>query len=178
MYLDALFVSVRDGGQVQKCAFHVDMGIGLGGCRDVLGLWVARTEGAKLWLGIPNELRQRGVEDIFFVCADCLNGLDRAVETTFPKSVLQTCIVHLIRASLRYVSYADRTELARMLKSVDTAENEDQARRALDNVEAAWGEKYPEPSERVEIVAQSSFRFWHTPSRFGEFCTPHMSSSP
>ena len=156
VYLDALFVSVRDGGQVQKRAFYVAMGIGLDGCRDVLGLWVARTEGAKLWLGILNELRQRGVEDIFFVCADGLNGLDRAVEATFPKSVFQTCIVHLIRASLRYVSYADRTELARMLKSVYTADNEDQARRALDNVEAAWGEKYP-----------GAIRTWR--SRWAEF---------
>lgn len=143
VYLDALFVSVRDSGQVQKRAFYVAMGIGLDGHRDVLGLWVAQTEGAKLWLAILTELRQRGVEDIFFVCADGLTGLDRAVEATFPRSVFQTCIVHLIRASLRYVSFSDRGELAKMLKKIYTADNEEQARRALDETEAAWGAKYP-----------------------------------
>jgi len=143
VYLDALFVSVRDGGQVQKRAFYVALGVGLDGCRDVLGLWAAQTEGAKLWLGILTELRQRGVEDVFFVCADGLTGLDRAVEASFPRAVFQTCIVHLIRASLRFVSFADRRDLAKSLKQIYTADNEERAREALDACEAAWGSRYP-----------------------------------
>lgn len=156
VYLDALFVSVREGGQVQKRAFYVAMGIGMDGHRDVLGLWAAQSEGAKLWLGILTELRQRGIEDIFFVCADGLTGLDRAVEAAFPTTVFQTCIVHLIRASLRYVSFADRRDLAKKLKEIYTADNQEQARRALDETEAIWGTKYP-----------GAIRTWR--SRWGEF---------
>lgn len=143
VYLDALFVSVRDGGQVTKRAFYIALGVGLDGKRDVLGLWAAPTEGAKFWLSILTELKNRGVEDIFFVCGDGLSGLDKAVEAAFPTAVMQTCIVHLIRAALRFVSWGDRKAVAGALKPLYTAENEDAARTELEKLEHKHGDKYP-----------------------------------
>jgi len=143
IYLDALFISTREGGQVTKRAFYIALGVGLDGQRDVLGIWAAPTEGAKFWLTILTELKNRGVEDIFFICADGLAGLDRAVEAAFPRAVMQTCIVHLIRAALRFVSWADRKALARALKPLYTAENEAAALVALEKIEHDHGEKYP-----------------------------------
>jgi len=143
MYLDALFVSVRDGVQVQKRAFYVAMGVSLSGTRDVLGIWAAEAEGAKFWLSILTELKSRGVEDIFFVCADGLTGLDKAVEAAFPRAVLQTCIVHLIRNALRFVSWADRKELAAALRPIYTADNETQAKAELEALEAKYNSEYP-----------------------------------
>ncbi|MDX2054001.1 MAG: IS256 family transposase [Polyangiaceae bacterium] len=143
VYLDALFVSVRDGVQVQKRAFYVALGVTLNGTRDVLGIWAAETEGAKFWLNILTELKGRGVEDILFVCADGLSGLDKALEAAFPRAVLQTCIVHLIRNALRYVSWTDRKELATALRPMYTAENETQAKAELEAIEARYNSKYP-----------------------------------
>jgi putative transposase len=143
VYLDALFVSVRDGGQVQKRAFYIALGVRAGGTRDVLGIWAAETEGAKFWLSVLTELKNRGVEDVLFVCADGLSGLDKAIEAAFPKAVLQTCIVHLIRAALRFVSWADRKELAAALKPLYTAENEQAASQELENLERKYGARYP-----------------------------------
>jgi putative transposase len=143
VYLDAIFVGVRDGAQVKKRAFYVALGMQLDGRRDVLGLWVAETGGAKFWLEIFNELKHRGVSDILFLCADGLTGLDRAVDAAFPNAVHQTCIVHLIRAALRFVSWADRKALAAALKQLYTAENEAAAAETLVELEAAWGAKYP-----------------------------------
>ena len=143
VYLDAIFVGVRDGAQVKKRAFYVALGMRLDGHRDVLGLWVAETEGAKFWLEIFTELKNRGVSDILFLCADGLTGLDRAVEAAFPQAVHQTCIVHLIRAAMRFVSWADRKALAAALRPLYTAENEAAATEALAELEGAWGAKYP-----------------------------------
>jgi putative transposase len=143
VYLDAIFVGVRDGAQVKKRAFYVALGMQLDGHRDVLGLWVAETEGAKFWLEIFTELKHRGVSDILFICADGLTGLDRAVEAAFPQAVHQTCIVHLIRAAMRFVSWADRHALAAALRPLYTAENEAAAADALAELEAAWGARYP-----------------------------------
>jgi putative transposase len=143
VYLDALFVSVRDGGQVTKRAFYIALGVGLDGKRDVLGVWGAPTEGAKFWLGILTELKNRGVEDIFFVCGDGLSGLDKAVEAAFPTAVMQTCIVHLIRAALRFVSWADRKDVAAALRPLYTAENEQAALGELEKLERKHGDKYP-----------------------------------
>lgn len=143
VYLDALFVSTRDSGQVSKRAFYIALGVGLDGKRDVLGIWAAPTEGAKFWLSILTELKNRGVEDILFICADGLTGLDKAVEAAFPKAVMQTCIVHLIRAALRFVSWADRRAVAAALKPLYTAENEDAALQELEKLEHKHGDKYP-----------------------------------
>ena len=143
VYLDALFVSVRDGGSVTKKAVYIALGVGLDGNREVLGFWIQATEGARFWLEILTELKNRGVEDIFFVCCDGLTGLPQAIEAAFPKAVVQTCIVHLIRASLRYVTWGDRKAVAAALRPVYAAENEAAARQALDAFAERWGAKYP-----------------------------------
>jgi putative transposase len=143
VYLDALFVSVRDGGSVTKKAVYIALGVGLDGNREVLGFWIQATEGARFWLEILTELKNRGVEDLFFVCCDGLTGLPQAIEAAFPKAVVQTCIVHMIRSSLRYVTWPDRKAVAAALRPVYAAENEETAQRALASFEERWGAKYP-----------------------------------
>lgn len=143
LYVDALFVSVRDNGQVRKRAFYIALGVRCSGTRDVLGIWAAETEGAKFWLSVLTELKNRGVDDVLFVCADGLSGLDQAIEAAFPRAVMQTCIVHLIRSALRFVSWTDRHELAAALKPLYTAENEEAAQRELENLEHNYAARYP-----------------------------------
>jgi transposase-like protein len=143
IYLDALFVSTKHDGQVTKRAYYVALGVTMEGRRDVLGLWVAATEGAKFWLTILSELKNRGVQDVLFICADGLSGLDKAVEATFPETVFQTCIVHLIRSALRFVSWADRKKVAAMLKPLYNAESEETAQAELQRLEESFGQRYP-----------------------------------
>lgn len=143
LYLDALYVSVREGATVQKKAVYIALGVTTEGKRDVLGLWISETEGARFWLGILTELKNRGVEDVFFVCCDGLTGLPQAIESAFPKTVVQTCIVHMIRASLRHVSYADRRAVVAGLKPIYSAETEEAALAALDAFDARFGAKHP-----------------------------------
>jgi putative transposase len=143
VYLDALFVSIRDGGTVMKKAVYIALGMTLDGHRDVLGFWIEQTEGARFWLSVLTDLKNRGVDDIFFVCCDGLSGFPQAVEAAFPKAVVQTCIVHMIRASLRYVAYADKKRIVRDLRGIYGAENELAARAGLVTVEENWGAKYP-----------------------------------
>jgi len=143
VYLDALFVSVREGGTVTKKAVHIALGMSLDGTREVLGFWIEATEGARFWLSILTDLRNRGVEDIFFVCCDGLTGLPQAIETAFPKAVVQTCIVHMIRASLRHVAWNDRRAIVATLKPIYDAENEGAAQQALAAFEERWRQKYP-----------------------------------
>jgi putative transposase len=131
VYVDALTVKVRDGGQVRNKAAHIAIGVDLDGVRHVLGIWVQATEGAKFWAGVCAELANRGVRDILIACCDGLTGLPEAIEATFPHTTVQTCVVHLIRASMRFVSYKDRKQLAAALKPIYTAVNEDAAEMAL-----------------------------------------------
>src|SRR3977135_383621 len=102
LYLDALQFKVRDGGQVRNKAVYLAIGVKLSGLKEVLGLWIAQTEGAKFWLQVVTELKNRGVNDIFIACVDGLKGFPEAIETVFPKTEVQLCIVHLVRASLNY----------------------------------------------------------------------------
>jgi putative transposase len=143
VYLDALFVSMRDGGTVTKKAVYVALGTTLDGQRDVLGLWVQGSEGARFWLQVLTELKNRGLQDMLFVCCDGLTGLGQAIEAVFPKAIVQTCIVHMIRASLRYVTYTDRSKVVGALRPVYAAETEDAARLALDAFDEQWGTRYP-----------------------------------
>jgi putative transposase len=143
LYLDALFVSVREGGTVTKKAVYVAMGVTPEGEREVLGFWVEATEGARFWLNVLTELKKRGLEDVFFVCCDGLTGLPQAVEAAFPKAVVQTCIVHMIRASLRYVTHSDRKGVVKALRPIYSAINEEAARAELEAFETRWRSKYP-----------------------------------
>jgi putative transposase len=143
MYVDALVVKVRDGAHVRNKAAHLVVGVDLDGVKHVLGIWVENTEAAKFWLTVCTELRNRGVRDVLIVCCDGLKGLPEAIETVWPTSTVQTCTVHLIRASMRYVSYNDRKRFAAALRPVYTAANADAAEHALlELADSALGRKY------------------------------------
>jgi transposase-like protein len=143
VYLDGLVTKIRDKGVVENKTIYLAVGVAPDGAKDVLGLWIQTTEGAKFWLAILNELKQRGVRDILILCADGLTGMPQAVEAAFPKTIFQTCIVHMIRAGLRYVSWKDRRHVAAALRNVYTAPNAEEARRALDAFEREYGKKHP-----------------------------------
>jgi putative transposase len=131
IYVDCLVVKVRDGAHVRNKAAYLVVGVDTDGVKHVLGIWVQATEGAKFWLSVCTELRNRGVRDVLIACCDGLPGLPEAIETVWPQSTVQTCVVHLIRASLRYASYADRKKLAAALKPVYTAATAQAAEQAL-----------------------------------------------
>jgi putative transposase len=143
VYLDALYVSIRDGGVVKKKAVYIALGTTLEGQRDVLGLWIGQSEGAHFWLQVLTELRNRGVQDILFACCDGLTGFPQAIATAFPKAVVQTCIVHMIRASLKYVTRSDRRAVVSAMKEIYGATSEPAALRALEAYEQQWGARYP-----------------------------------
>jgi putative transposase len=143
VYVDALVVKIRDKGTVQNKAVYSAIGIGADGHKEVLGLWIQQTEGAKFWLAIFEELRQRGVEDVLVLCADGLTGMSQAVEAVFPKAIFQTCIVHLVRSSTRFVPYKDRRKVCADLRAVYNAPDEPQALEALRSFEATWGARFP-----------------------------------
>jgi putative transposase len=142
VFLDALFVKMRHEGRVENRAVYVAVGINLEGRKDVLGLWTSATEGAKFWLNVLTELRNRGVKDIYLVCVDGLKGFPQAIETVYPKAQVQLCIVHLVRASLNYVTWKDRKVAVKDLKPVYRAPTADEAERQLSEFEAKWP-KYP-----------------------------------
>jgi putative transposase len=143
LFLDALIVKVRDGGAVRNRACYVAIGVNLEGERDVLGIWFQVAEGAKFWLAVLNELRQRGVQDVLVCCVDGLKGFPEAIEAVFPQAWVQTCIVHLIRQSLRFVPDKHRRAVAKDLKPIYTAVDAEAAADALAAFETAWGERYP-----------------------------------
>jgi putative transposase len=143
LFLDALIVKVRDGGAVRNKACYVAIGVNLDGERDVLGLWFQSSEGAKFWLAVLNELKQRGVSDVLICCVDGLKGFPEAIEAVFPHAWVQTCIVHLIRQSLRFVPDKHRRSVAKDLRPIYTAVDADAAAEALNAFDATWGERYP-----------------------------------
>ena len=138
VYLDALQVSIRDQQVVRKKAVYVAIGVTLDGERDCLGLWIEKSEGARFWTSVLTELRNRGVKDVLFVCTDGLTGFPEAIDAVFPLSVNQTCIVHLVRQSLRYLSWRERKSCAGELRRIYTAADADAARQVLDELAATW----------------------------------------
>jgi len=147
LYLDALHVKVRDGGHVQNKAIYLAIAITMSGIKEVLGMWIAQTEGAKFWLQIVTELKNRGVQDIFIACVDGLKGLPEAIETVFPKTQVQLCIVHLVRYSLKYVGWKQRKEVARDLRRIYQAVTEQEAESELEKFAQKWDGKYPTISQ-------------------------------
>src|SRR5438552_4650767 len=140
VYLDALQVSIRDQQVVRTKAVYIAVGVTLDGERDCLGLWIDKTEGSRFWTSVLTELRNRGVKDILFVCTDGLSGFPDAIDAVFPEAVNQTCVVHLVRQSLRYLSYKERKACAGELRRIYTDADADAARQVLDELTAAWGE--------------------------------------
>jgi len=118
VYLDALYLKIRDSGHIQNKAIYVVIGVNLEGSKEVLGLWAGQSEGAKFWLQVLTELKNRGVADIFIACVDGLKGFPQAIETVFPKTQVQLCIVHLLRSCLNYVSWKQRKQVAADLKPI------------------------------------------------------------
>jgi putative transposase len=143
MYLDVIHFKVRDNGHVKSKAIYLAIGVKLDGLKEVLGLWIAQTEGAKFWLQVVTELKNRGVTDIFIACVDGLKGFPEAIESVFPRTVVQLCVVHLVRHSLNYVGWKERKEVARDLKTIYTAATDVEAEQSLVEFSLKWDAKFP-----------------------------------
>jgi len=147
VYLDAMIVKIREGQAVRNFACYVALGVNLDGERDVLGIWFQHTEGAKFWMQVLTELKQRGVCDVLFFCVDGLTGFPEAIEATFPHATVQTCLVHQVRSSLKFVSYKDRKAVAADLRRIYTAANQDHAADELQAFAEKWDARYPTISQ-------------------------------
>ena len=153
LFVDAIVVKVRDG-QVRNTPFYVVMGVTVHGERDILGIWAGDGgEGAKFWLSVMTELRNRGVQDILIAVVDGLKGFPEAITAAFPQTMVQTCVVHLVRHSLNFCSWKDRKAVAAKLREVYVAETAEAARDALEAFDADWGRQYPS-------IAQAWRRAW------------------
>jgi putative transposase len=164
VFLDALVLKIRDGGSVQRRACYLAMAIGMDGEREVLGMWFQASEGAKFWMQVLTDLKQRGVNDILITCVDGLKGFPEAIEAVFPATTVQTCIVHLIRHSLKYVPRRQYEQVAKDLRPIYTAIDADHALNALEAFEEKWGRQLP-------VIGQAWRAAW-------EHVTPFMAFTP
>jgi len=162
LYLDALVLKIREGGSVQRKACYLALGVTVDGERDVLGMWFQDAEGAKFWMQVLSELKQRGVRDILICCVDGLRGFPEAIEAIFPATTVQTCIVHLIRQSLRYVPRKDYDKVVQGLRPIYTAVDADAAQAALERFDDTWGERYP-------VITQAWLNAWEHVTPFLAF---------
>jgi putative transposase len=154
IFFDAIRVKIRDEGFVRNKAVYIALGILPNGTKEILGLWIEQTEGARFWLRVMNELKNRGIADILVAVVDGLKGFPEAITAVFPQTVVQTCIVHLIRHSLDFVSWKDRKPVVPALRAIYRAKDADAGRQALDDFDAGpWGQRYP-------AIAQSWRRNW------------------
>ena len=153
VFLDCMVIKVREGGSVQRRALYLALGVTLDGDRDVLGMWFQETEGAKFWMQVLSDLKTRGVQDILIACVDGLTGFPDAIEAVFPQTTVQTCIVHLIRASLKYVPRREREQVARDLKPIYTAVDADAAQAELERFDEKWGQRFP-------VITQGWLNAW------------------
>ena len=163
VYFDALVVKVRQDGRVINKAIHLALGVNLAGHKELLGLWMTENESSKFWLSVLTELQNRGVKDIFIACVDGLTGFPTAIETVFPQTRVQLCIVHLVRNALSYVSYKDRRTVAADLKTVYSAATATEAEAALMDFAATWDARYP-------TISRSWMAHWERIIPF--FCFP------
>ena len=159
VFLDAIMLKIRDNGHVVNKAAYLAIGVRLDGLKDVLGIWIDREEGAKFWLKVITELRNRGLKDILIACIDGLKGFPEAIESVFPHTQIQLCIVHMVRNSLRFVSYKDRKQVAADLKNVYRAVTEEQGLDALKELEQKWNSRYP-------MIAKSWYANWNRLNTF------------
>ena len=143
VYLDCIHVKTRDAGAVRAKAVYLALGISMEGEKEILGLWIAQTEGAKFWLQVVTELKNRGVQDIFIACVDGLKGFPDAIEAVYPKTAVQLCLVHMVRHSLNYVSWKLRKAVAADLKAIYAASTVDEAAIRLNEFDDKWGTDYP-----------------------------------
>ncbi len=164
VFLDALVLKIRDGGSVQRRACYLALAINMDGEREVLGMWFQANEGAKFWMQVLTDLKQRGVQDILIACVDGLKGFPEAIEATFPLTTVQTCIVHLIRHSLKYVPRKQYEQVTKDLRPIYTALDADGALVALEAFEEKWGKQLP-------VIGQAWRSAW-------EHVTPFMAFEP
>lgn len=143
VFFDAIRMKIRDDGHVINKAVYLAIGVGMDGLKDILGIWIEKNEGAKFWLSVFTELKNRGMNDVLIACVDGLKGLPEAIESVFPQAEVQLCIVHMVRNSLKFVSYKDRKKIAADLKNVYRAATVEQAEEALKDFEEAWDGRYP-----------------------------------
>jgi putative transposase len=143
VFFDAIRMKIRDEGRVCNKAAYLAIGVGMDGLKDVLGIWIEKNEGAKFWLSVFTELRNRGLQDVLIACVDGLKGLPEAIESVFPQAEVQLCIVHMVRNSLKFVSYKVRKKIAADLKHVYRAATVEQAEEALRDFEEKWDGRYP-----------------------------------
>ena len=143
VYLDCIHVKTRDSGAVRAKAVYLALGINMAGEKEILGLWIAQTEGAKFWLQVVTELKNRGVADIFIACVDGLKGFPEAIEAVYPQTAVQLCVVHMVRHSLNYVSWKMRKVVAADLKTIYSASTTDDALVRLEEFADQWGQDYP-----------------------------------
>jgi len=147
VYLDALYVKIRENGHVQNRAIYLAIGVKLEGTKEVLGMWTSANEGAKFWLQVLTELRNRGVADVFIFCVDGLKGFPEAIETVYPRAEVQLCIVHLVRASLNYVSWKQRKTVAKALRQIYSAPTAEAAEQELEAFARQWDASHPTISQ-------------------------------
>jgi len=164
VYLDATIVKVRSEGRVINKSAYLALGITLEGIKDVLGIWLEQTEGAKFWMKIMTELKNRGIQDIYIACVDGLKGFPDAIEALFPKTEVQLCIVHMVRNSLRFVSWKNRKQVAGDLKAIYQAATEDEASMRLDEFGEKWDDRYPTISKSWRLNWQRLIPFFAYPA--------------
>ena len=162
VYLDAMYFKVRSNGKIVNKAVYICLGYTMEGYKDILGLWVDEAEGAKFWLGICNDLKNRGVKEILIACMDGLKGLPQAIQTVFPSANIQTCIVHQIRNSIKYIASKDKKSFMKDLKEVYKAATEELALAQLDKLKETWGNSYG-------MVIDSWYNNWSNLSTFFDF---------
>ena len=162
VYLDAMYFKVRSNGKIVNKAVYICLGYTMEGYKDILGLWVDEAEGAKFWLGICNDLKNRGVKEILIACMDGLQGLQHAIQPVFPSANIQTCIVHQIRNSIKYIASKDKKSFMKDLKEVYKAPTEELALAQLDKLKETWGNSYG-------MVIDSWYNNWNNLSTFFDF---------
>ena len=162
VYMDAIHFKVRDDGRVVNRAAYICLGINKEGMKDILGIWIGESEGAKFWLGVCNELKVRGVQDILLACVDGLKGFPEAIKSVFPDAEIQTCIIHQIRNSIKYVASKDKKEFMKDLKPVYKAASEEIGFQNLELLESKWGKKY-------SIIIKSWYDNWENLSTFFKY---------
>ncbi len=142
VFIDCVHFNVKTDNMVTKKAAYVVLGVNENGYKEIFGIWIGENETAKFWLSVLTDLKNRGVKDILIICSDGLSGIKQAIESAFPNTVQQRCIVHLIKNSCKYLSYKDRKEFCKDLRTVYTESTSDKALEALDKCKGKWGDKY------------------------------------
>ena len=162
VFFDAIRLKIRDSGKVVNKVVYLALGIDIEGQKDLLGMWIAHNEGAKFWLSVLTELRNRGINDILIACIDGLKGFPEAIESVFPDTDIQLCIVHMIRNSVRYVSWKDRKKITADLKNIYRAATAEEGKKQLDVFARKWDKQYP-------TISKSWYENWENLKAFFDF---------